>query len=163
MTVTVLPQNLGIPAATLRSMAFWLRSLREDWVGETPTRIHEGGHDSAWGLGSAPPFAPEFIAYVGRLECKVPDCAECRKARMHVPTRNPESRQRTTRAFRKLRTYAPREFDALQLVCVQGLSVTQTAARLTEQAQSKGKPEVYTAQGITLLVVSGLDKVMTWW
>lgn len=161
--MTTLPADLQIPATTLKSMAFWLRSLRDDWNGETPTRIHEGGHDSAWGLGSAPPFAPEFIAYVGRLECKVPDCLECRKARMHVPTRNPESRQRTTRAFRKLRTYAPREYDALQLVCIAGLTIDQAAARFNEQAESKGKPDRYTPQGITLLVVSGLDKVMTWY
>lgn len=160
--IAALPADLRFPRATLRSMAYWLTSLREDWRGETPTRIHEGGHDAVYGLGSAPPFAPEFIAYVGRLECKVPDCSECRKARMNVPTRNPESRQRTTRAFRRLRTYAPREYDALQLVCIQGLTIDQTAARLNEQAASKGKPDRYTAQGVTLLVVSGLDKVMMW-
>jgi hypothetical protein len=161
--IAVLPADLHVSPAVVRSMAFWLRSLREDWRGETPMRIHEGGHDAAYGLGSAPPFAPEFIAYVGRLECKMPDCSECRKSRLRFPARNPESRQRTSRAFRKLRAYAPREYDALQLVCRQGLTINQTAVRLTDQAHEKGKAEEYTSQGVSLLVISGLDKVMSWW
>jgi hypothetical protein len=163
VTAASLPANLGFPSATLRSMSFWLRQLRDDWRGETPTRIHEGGHDSAWGLGSAPPFAPEFINYIGRLECKVPGCSECRKSRMRFPARNPESRQRTTRAFRRLRTFAPREYDALQLVCRQGLTIDQAAARLTDQGHEKGRVETYTSQGVALLVVSGLDKIMGWY
>lgn len=141
---------------------FWLNSLAEDWRGEIPMKLHSAGH---FGLGSAPPFSPDFINYVGRLECKVPGCRECgRKDNGSTPLwRNDESRLRTTRAFRRLRNMAPREFDACYLYCVLRWDIQGIAKALTDRAIRGGHEERYGYASVVMLLLSGIDKVQKWW
>ena len=127
-----------------------------------PLRIHEGLKGGT-NIGFAPPFAPEFVAYIGHLYCSQPDCKECAKARSRERRSHPESRQRTSRAFHRLRRVAPREFDVLYSVARLGYSVEETARRLTEDNIAKGRPARYNTAAITLLLVSGIDKVAYYW
>ena len=165
----------------LESTSFWLKHFREDWQLETPTKIHAYGVDDGHGLGG-PPFHKEFEHYIGPI-CfcgRKPVCdPRCRTSQggRHLDTcdrgcpsdtikssrRNHESRLRTTRAFRKLRKVAPREFDALYLMCALGASFASTQDALNDRAMRLGKPERYGPAETLLLVVSGVDKVRHYW
>jgi len=124
-------------------------------------RLHERGD------GSSPPFSPEFIRYVGYVECTMPDCPDCRKERAKQKNaqgwRNPEPRLRATRAFRKVRRVAPREFDALYLYCINSFTVAEIAKALTDRAKRLGHDDRYTRTSVRLLLLSGIDKVIKNW
>ena len=85
------------------------------------------------------------------------------KAKNASGWRNPESRLRATRAFRKLRRVAPREFDALYLYCINKYTVPQVANALNERAARIGKPDRYDGVSVFLLLLSGIDKVVKYW
>lgn len=158
-------------AAEITSARLQLEELARDWRGEVPLRIHASGRGQAWGLGSAPPFSPEFEQYIGKLECKVPDCQECRKEnrrptiymdgdgnRSHLK----EHRQRTTKAFRKLRRAAPLEFDVLYMAVMHGLNIEQITARLNDWSSTKGYETTYTIESVAVLALCGIDKTTRW-
>jgi hypothetical protein len=146
----------------------WLSEWAADYRGEIPTRIHATNHGQHFGLGSAPPFAPEFISYMGKLNCRDKDCRQCREdlpiyiEGASYRAKHNDPRTRVTRAFRKLRRAAPLEFDVLYMAVMQGLSLTEIADRLTDRAISKGHPERYDLSTVTLLAVMGVDKVGAW-
>lgn len=122
----------------------------------------------SYGLGSAPPFTDRFVAYVGRLECKDPDCKECRETRARQrrygrPRTHDEGRLRAKKAFDKLRRVAPREFDTLYMHCILGYDIPAITKAHNERAQRLGKPERYTQHGVMLLLLSGAHKVTEWW
>ena len=140
----------------------------QEYRGEIPTRIHAHAHGQHYGLGSAPPFAPEFVNYIGRLHCNRPNCKPCRE---DLPVylegeeyrkKHSDERTRITRAFRKLRRAAPLEFDVLYMAVMGGLTVSEIATKLTERAMAKGFPETYDEAAVTLLAVCGVDKVSAW-
>jgi len=155
----------AIPADKIKQYNYWLHEYRVDWRGEVPTRIHE--HAAASGLGSAPPFAPEFIAYIGHIDCGRDDCDECKKARdqqrRRKSFRKDNPRWRTTKAFRKLRSVAPREFDAMYMFCMHDHTPGTIAQSMNLEMERKGKPERYSSESVLLLLFSGVDKVMGWW
>lgn len=144
---------------------FWLRELARDWQGEIPTRIHEQDHGQHYGLGSSPPFAPEFIGYIGRLTCKSPDCEKCRRAEKSPPTdgRKGNERTRTNRAFRKLRRSAPLEYDVLWMAVMYRLTVRQITINLNDRAIARGIDDRYTPQDVVVLAMSAIDKVSRWY
>ena len=131
-------------------------------------RLHESGFGQAYGLGSSPPFAPEFIGYIGHIECKNDTCLECRGRRPRVymdgdgnrKTNNP--RTRTTKAFRKLRQASPIEFDVLYLAVMHGLTIEQITARLNDWSSTKGYDATYTHEGVSVIALCGLDKLQKW-
>lgn len=138
-----------------------------DYNGEIPRRIHASHHGQHYGLGSAPPFAPEFTRYMDRLLCDRPNCKTCRE---DIPVyiegaqykeKHNDERTRVTRAFRKLRRAAPLEFDVLYLA-VRGSTVAEIAAKLTARAIKNDKPERYDITAVTLLAIVGVDKVEGW-
>jgi hypothetical protein len=145
-----------------------LRSWGKDYRGEIPRRIHSRSHGQQYGLGSAPPFAPEFVNYVGKLNCKDPKCRQCREdlpiylEGEEYRAKHRDERTRVTRAFRKLRRAAPLEFDVLYLAVMHGLSVEDIAEKLTSRAVAGGHEERYDTAAITLLAVAGVDKVSAW-
>lgn len=150
----ILPRIGGVPASKITYWNYWLSELSEDWRGEVPLRLHE---NRGGGLGYAPPFTNAFSAYIGHLFCGDPTCEECRKQRRHQRA-NPESRVRVTRAFRRLRRVAPKEFDVLYSVAVLGFTLEDTARRLNERNEDKGRPERYNLAAVTILLASGIDK-----
>jgi hypothetical protein len=163
-----MPVGIGVSQKRMTHIMMWMEQFSRDWTiqGEIPLRIHESGMGQAFGLGSAPPFAPEFMAYVGQLECKVEDCAECTERRKKDETSrsyNRQSRTRTTRTFRKLRKYAPREFDACYLAIVHHMSLGEIAQSLTDRSYARGFDEPYDRSTVLLLIVSGMDKLTKWY
>jgi hypothetical protein len=154
----------AIPESKRKTYDYWLREYAYDWQGEVPYRLHLPG---TFGLGSAPPFSPEFIGYIGHIDCGNDDCQKCReernKTRRQKHDRADDARYRTTRAFRKLRRVAPKEFDAMYMFCMHGMDYRSIARSFNEEAITKDRPERYTPEAVQLLLYSGVDKVMGWW
>lgn len=160
-----------IPVSAKENMLFWLAQFRADWRGEVPLKLHEG-HG---GLGAAPAFTRAFNDYIGRLTCKSPHCHDCtctsstcvrcydrRKAERYAT--HTVHKNRTSKAFRRLRKHAPREFDVLYLICQQGLTFEQTRDRLNERSVQKGKlDEELDLAGVFVLALSGTDKASRWY
>ena len=146
----------AISPAKVKQYHYWLTEYRADWRREVPYRIHEKG---TYGLGSAPPYAPEFVAYIGDI-CKDDKCS-CKRRK--TGDRKDDARYRTTRAFRKLRKAAPREFDAMYMYCMHDMTPAQIALSMNEEMERKERPERYYPESIALLLFSGVDKVMSWW
>lgn len=144
-----------VPASKVKQYQYWLHEYRLDWRREIPYRLHEKG---TYGLGSAPPYAPEFVAYLGDI-CKDDKCS-CKRKRKD---RTDDARYRTTRAFRKLRKTAPREFDAMYMYCMHDMTPAQIALSMNEEMERKKRPERYYPESVALLLFSGVDKVMGWW
>jgi len=160
--------DIGISQHRMKTILRWMHEFAKDWTiqGEIPLRIHESGMGQAFGLGSAPPFSPEFMGYIGELECKVDGCGSCiskDRRDKYGTSRNSHSRTRTTKAFRKLRKFAPREFDACYLAIVHGKSLTQISTTLTDRSYALGHDEEYTQVSVLMLIVSGMDKLEKWY
>lgn len=153
----------------VRKAQYLLGQWGKDYRGEIPMRIHATHHGSKFGLGSAPPFSPEFNNYIGRLHCSNPRCKHCREdlpiylEGEEYRAKHSDARTRVTRAFRKLRRAAPLEFDVLYLAVMHGLSVEEIAEKMTASAVAKGYEERYNVAAITLLAVAGVDKVASWY
>lgn len=151
-----------------RNAARWITEWATDYRGEVPTRIHASGHGQHYGLGSAPPFAPEFISYIGQINCNRDNCKHCREDRPiylegeEYRKKHSDPRTKVTRAFRKLRRAAPLEFDVLYMAVMHGLSLTEIAQRLTDRARTRGLDETYDVATVTVLAVLGVDKVGAW-
>ena len=155
----------------IRHTRYWLTQFSKDARQEPPLKMHSS---TPGGLGAAPPFTDSFIGYIGELECKVDGCVICidrkRQPKQQLVSEDyrlahqVHSPNRTTKALRKLRKVAPLEFDVLWLAIMQGLTVAQIVERLNDRAISRGHlDEVYDHEMITLLVVSGVDKVGMWY
>jgi hypothetical protein len=131
-------------------VAFWMRVFIEDWHGEIPLRIH------SWELGDdgAPMWHPDFARWIEKEDFE---------GGPRNKKRNSDQRIRTTRAFRKLRKTAPREFDVLYCLVVHRMRLTEVADALTTRAIRIGKPERYTPSGVLILTVSAVEKVAGWW
>jgi hypothetical protein len=153
----------SIPKEKLQTYVYWLREYAIDWQGEIPYRLHLPG---TFGLGSAPPYSPEFIGYLGHINCGNEGCKQCREedVRLRRYKGGPnDAKYRTTKAFRKLRRVAPREFDAMWMYCMRGLQPSDIARSFNDEAIEKDRPERYSVEAVYLLLFSGVDKVMRWW
>lgn len=154
------------PQEKIQETSHWIQEFRQDWVRETPLKMHAYGTDDGHGLGG-PPFHPEFenwlgqICFCGRKYNAITGEKGCPSLELQMSRRQSNSlaRQRTTRAFRKLRKVAPREFDALYLMCALQASFWTTLNALNERAERLDKPERYTPSDLMVLIVSGIDKV----
>lgn len=121
----------------------WLKVFTADWHGEIPLKLHQ--HQLA--IDGTPQLSPEFARFLYAGESQ----------------QNPEDRLRTTRAFRRLRRKAPREFDVLYMLVAHRRTVSDVARELTSRAIRLDKPERYGILEVQVLAVSGLDKVIRWW
>lgn len=77
--------------------------------------------------------------------------------------RRDDPRYRTTQAFRKLRRMAPREFDALYMFCKLRYDIRTISSRMNEEMERRQLPDRFSPDAVTLLLYSGVDKVMRWW
>lgn len=152
--------------AEINETRFWLARFASEWREEVPMRIHESGHGTSYGLGSSPPFAPEFISYIGKLHCGQEGCTECAELDRRIKQtnfRHSNERTRTSKAFRKLRAVAPLEFDVLYLATQQRLTVVQITDRLNARAEARDLPDRYTSEDVAILALSGYDKLKRWY
>ena len=142
---------VAIPEEVLRDTAQWMVDLRDYWRDELPMQLHTAAFDA----GGNPAWHPDFqrwlnVDYYGKR-------SDQRWAN------NPEPRIRTTRAFRKLRKKAVREYEVCYRIIVLGEPIEETAKWLTERAIRNAKDDRYGVLEATLLLVSGVQKIKSWW
>lgn len=145
------------PDSVLRTTGYWLARFSADYRGEIPQKIHNG--DIA--LDGAPQWHPDFMRWLTVREV-------ISTPRPEHPT--PEERLRTTRALRKLRKEAVREFEVVYRVMVMGERIEDTTRWLNQRAQRNhvplppGRNQHYRPKDTLALVVSGVDKMKElWW
>ena len=140
----------------MRHTAEVIREITLEWQRETPLQIHSNVLE-----GNGFQYHPDFIAYIERT-CRVKGCVDpnCTHGLRVI---HPDRRVRVTRAFRLLRNEAPREFDALYMVCRHGYTLVEIAARLNGRAERIGKGDRYSTDGVRVLVMSGAHKIEQWW
>lgn len=49
------------------------------------------------------------------------------------------------------------------MFCIHDMPVDDIAKSMNEEMERKDRPERYTPEAVTLLLFSGVDKVMSWW
>ena len=146
----------ALPPDLLAQTAYWIREFALDLHRELPQKLHGYDHD-----GNGVVFHPEFIAYIDR-PCRRESCHDLACSH-NMRMIDPPQRQQATRAFRRLRKEAPREFDVLWMMCVHGVPIPDVATALTERAIRLEKPERYSESTILLLAISGVHKIQTWY
>lgn len=158
------------PRDVIQQTSMWIRTFALSWHSEIPIRIHKSDTDD----GGAPEYHNDFASWIerpcgGRAWCSNPNCTvEGGKHRCHDLNcshgmeRFVDARHRTHRAFRKLRRVAPREFDAMYLLCAKSLSMEEVAAAMTDRAIRIHKPERYSPSSVLVLAVSAVDKLSRW-
>lgn len=129
-------------AQTARSIQYFRPELSD----ELPLKIHQ----RALAQDGSPQLSGEFVSWLQRGTGFNPDAH---------PTDAP---LRLKRAMRMLREVAPREHDVVWRV-LRGEDVSTIHAWLNERAESLGHPERYSEKDTVVLIVSGVDKLSTWY
>ena len=143
--------TVTIPETVLRETAQWMVDFRDYWHDELPQQLHTGGY----GEGGTPAWHPDFTRWLGvdyygkRSDQRWRD--------------NPEPRVRTTRAFRKLRKKAVREYEVCYRIIILGEPIEETCEWLNARAIRNGKTDRYGLLETMLLLVSGVEKMRSWW
>lgn len=150
MIVPMLPSQ-AIPDSVLAFTAKWVTDFRDYWHSEVPLRLHS--RDTA--DDGSPRIHPDFARWLAI------DYKNNHSDRQWLD--NPEPRVRTTRAFRKLRKKAVREYEVCYRIIVLGEPVRNTAQWLTERAIRNGKVERYGETEAMMLLASGVEKMVSWW
>jgi len=146
-----------IPEPVLAETARWMVDFRDYWYDEVPIRIHSGELDE----GGTPKWHPDFARWMNV------DYTSKRSDQRWAD--NPEPRVRTTRAFRKLRKKAVREFEVCYRIIVLGEPIRNTRVWLNVRAERnliplpEGSGEHYSLNDTLLLLVSGVEKMTGWW
>jgi hypothetical protein len=144
------------PRSVLKDTGYWLARFSSNYRGEAPNRIHnrEIADDGS------PQWHPDFARWLTAKE--VIDTP-----RPDQPTE--EKRLRTTRALRRLRKEAIREFEVVYRVMVIGERIEQTTRWLNERAirnnipLGEGRSEHYREKDTIAIIVSGVDKLRNWY
>lgn len=163
---------ISIPQSEVDDACWRARYFSIEWAGETPMKLHSLRDTGADG---APRMTGEFQGYLeNALYAKRHQHDSSRQKAIDIAD---DPRRRVTKAFRKLREKAPREFDAVYGMCVidqvgrdlpardsEGIrrqfeaSVRRTKQRLNQRAQGTH----YEESDVLILVVSGIRKVSMW-
>lgn len=130
---------------------------------EVPVRIHTRETDA----GGSPELHEAFIRYIGQVcQCgrkadpEDPNDFGCRpdeERRFHL-TRSKMHPQRLKRAFRQLRSIAPREYDACYLIAALGFTWHGALDKLNADNLSRGRDE-YSEADFTVLTIAGFSKL----
>ena len=154
---------VAIPEAVLHETAKWMRDFRDYWHDELPLQIHA----AELAPDGTPEWHPDFRRWLGV------DYTDRRDDERWA--NNPEPRVRTTRAFRKLRRKAVREFEVCYRIIVLGEQISGTCDWLNERAERNdiplpmpprqwdGRDAHYDLNDTVLLLVSGVGKLIQWW
>lgn len=156
-----------LAADVLRYTGEWALRLGNDWKMEVPMRIHGRDSDGRWTADDGTPaFSAEFERWLARND------SDTQVRDNRGPYQNHPRRIRATRAMRKLRHAAPREFLVLYDLSVLNpvtsvdqlpLAFRQIARRLNERAERKGISERYTPETVEILAYSGISKLAERW
>lgn len=140
--------SVTIPEAVLRSTFKDMALFASYWNEEIPLRIHSRDTDD----GGTPQWHSGFAMWLTRADVFRDDRWR----------ENPEPRVKTTRAFRKLRKFAPREYEVVYRTAILRIPIETTIVWLNDRAIKNDKPERYGLEETLLLLVSGVDKVANW-
>lgn len=143
--------TVTIPDVVLAETARWMVDLRDYWHDELPTQLHTGGY----GEGGTPAWHPDFTRWLG--------VDYYGKGSDRRWGENPEPRVRTTRAFRKLRKKAVREYEVCYRIIILGEPIEETCQWLNERSIRNQKPDRYGMLETMLLLVGGVEKIRGWW
>ena len=144
------------PHGVVKQTAFWLQRFRGDFFGDIPQQIHNRDISD----DGAPQWHPDFARWLTAREV------------INTPRpefRTPENRLRTTRALRRLRKTAIREFEVVYRVMVVGNSITEVTLWLNERAERNAIPLPanrsihYSEKDTSCILFSGVDKMRDWW
>lgn len=144
------------PTDVLKSTGYWLARFSSDYHGEVPQKIHNGEIAN----DGSPQWHPDFARWLTAREV-------ISTPRPDYPA--PEQRLRTTRAMRRLRKEAIREFEVIYRVMVTGERIEDTTKWLNQRAERNGIPLPegrtvhYRTKDTIALVVSGIDKMRDWY
>lgn len=154
---------VAIPQEVLAKTAEWMVNFRDYWHDELPLQLHSGVSE-----GGTPDWHPDFSRWLG-VDFDRDGSKKDRGWR-----ENPEPRVRTTRAFRKLRKKAVREFEVCYRIVVLGERIENTCDWLNERAARnripfpdpprrwRGFDANYDLNDTLLLLVSGMGKLIQW-
>lgn len=150
------PPRPSLDPELMRHTAEVIREIALEWQRETPVQLH---NDTLEGNGYQ--YHPDFIAYIERT-CRMKGCTDpgCTHGLKVI---HPDRRVRVSRAFRLLREDAPREFDALYMVCRHGYTLAEISERLNRRSINLGHADRYSLDGVRVLVMSGAHKIEQWW
>lgn len=140
--------TVSIPAAVIRETLKTMDELASYWREELPLRLHSRDVSE----GGTPDWHRDFALWLGRA-----DQFDDRRW-----AQNPEPRVKTTRAFRKLRTRSPREYEVVYRTAILRIPFEETITWLNDRAIRGGHPERYDAEAALMLLVCGVDKIATW-
>ena len=152
MTVVVETYPRGVIGQTV----WWLQRFRGDFLGDIPQQIHNGEIAN----DGAPQWHPDFARWLTAREVIDTPRPEFK---------SPENRLKTTRALRRLRKTAIREFEVVYRVMVQGENITEVTLWLNERAERNaiplppGKSVHYSEKDASCILFSGVDKMRDWW
>jgi hypothetical protein len=139
--------SVSIPRDVLMETFKTMTELASYWNEELPLRIHSRDLDD-WGK---PNWHHEFAGWLGANQF------DDRKWR-----ERPEPRVKTTRAFRKLRKHAPREYEVLYRTAILNIPLADTTTWLNDRAIRNNKTDRYDTDATLMLLICGVDKVATW-
>ena len=144
------------PPALLATTGYWLGRFAADYNVETPQQIHSG----EIAQDGSPQWHPDFFRWItARTVIDTPQ----------PEVKTPEQRLRTTRALRRLRKEAVREYEVVYRTMVLGDSIEDTTAWLNERAirnaipLPRGRDVHYRRKDTIAIVISGIDKMRDWW
>lgn len=136
----------------MRQTAHWASWFAADWKREFPLRLHS----REIAPDGSPQWHPDFLKWL------VGD-------RMYSTRCGDESRLRTTRAMRRLRKVAVREYEVLYRILVLDERLEDTTRWLNERAVRNqiplpdGRTVHYTAKDTLALFIAGIDFCRACW
>lgn len=143
--------TVTIPDDVLRDTARWMVDFRDYWHDELPQQLHTHEYNE----GGTPEWHPDFTRWLG-----IDYYGNGSDRRW---SDNPEPRIRTTRAFRKLRRKAVREYEVCYRIIILGEPIEETCEWLNARAIRNQKADRYGMLETMLLLVSGVQKMRGWW
>lgn len=146
------------PASVIGQTVWWLSRFRDEFLGDIPNKIH-AGHDDLSEDGT-----PEWHVTFARWM----------SARVVIDQPRPEvrtetNRLRTTKALRKLRQVAVREYEVVYRIMVLKDSIENTTIWLNDRAERnniplpEGRSVHYSNKDTSCILFSGIDKMRDWW
>lgn len=140
--------SVSIPRDVLMETFKTMHTLAGYWNEELPLRLHSRDLSE----GGTPELHHEFAKWLGGA-----NQFDDRKWRDR-----PEPRLKTTRAFRKLRKFAPREYEVVYRTAILNIPLAETTTWLNDRAERNNKTDRYDTDATLMLLICGVDKVANW-
>ena len=132
---------MPITEEVLAHTSKWMANLSAEWHDESPQKLHS----AQYAEDGSHQWHPEFSAW------------------MYGVGRNSERRARLTQAMRRLRKESIREYEVAYRMIVLGEAIEHTTAWLNDRAIRHDVKDRYEIADTQVIIVSAVDKVLTWY